>query len=218
MKPNCAACEAEAHEALERWKRFVESESIQEAGWDSSKQPRGGYQQNTGWWLPAGGSGAAPKLPAGGEPALGHSNVADSSHPAFLMVGNKTKKQGTTRKDSPTPMQPSENTKPPEGSDGKAAGSPQDEKLTREQLLTYFKLLYGEKGQKLLKAFEASTGLVKIESLWFGNKSKFSTRYCEQLVFDPDEIPDDALFFKNTQMGPCTAHRRRCQKGASDGL
>ncbi|MEX2114858.1 MAG: DUF1629 domain-containing protein [Pirellulales bacterium] len=27
---------------------------------------------------------------------------------------------------------------------------------------------------------------------------------CEHLVFDPDMIPDDALFFKNTQMGPVT--------------
>jgi hypothetical protein len=27
---------------------------------------------------------------------------------------------------------------------------------------------------------------------------------CEQLVFDSELIPDDALFFKNTQMGPAT--------------
>jgi hypothetical protein len=27
---------------------------------------------------------------------------------------------------------------------------------------------------------------------------------CELLVFDPNKIPDDALFFKNTQMGPIT--------------
>ncbi len=27
---------------------------------------------------------------------------------------------------------------------------------------------------------------------------------CEKLVFDPAKIPDDALFFKNTQMGPVT--------------
>jgi hypothetical protein len=25
---------------------------------------------------------------------------------------------------------------------------------------------------------------------------------CERLIFDPKLIPDDALFFKNTQMGP----------------
>lgn len=50
-----------------------------------------------------------------------------------------------------------------------------EEKLSHDNLLTYFKLLYGDKGQKLLKAFEKSDGLVKIENPWSG-RSALNTR------------------------------------------
>jgi hypothetical protein len=50
-----------------------------------------------------------------------------------------------------------------------------EEKLSRNDLLTYFTLLYGDKGHKLLKAFEKSGGLLKIENPWFG-KSALDTR------------------------------------------
>ncbi len=60
---------------------------------------------------------------------------------------------------------------------------------TRKALLNYFKLLYGDKGQKLLKAFEKAGGVINPKNVWFA-KSRLNVR----LAFGPLEIGiDDAL-------------------------
>jgi A nuclease family of the HNH/ENDO VII superfamily with conserved AHH len=46
-----------------------------------------------------------------------------------------------------------------------------DGKLSEGDVRTYFSLLYGDKGQKLLRAFEKSGGVLKIENPWLGNSA-----------------------------------------------
>jgi hypothetical protein len=60
-------------------------------------------------------------------------------------------------------------------SDGSGDGPPNGRQLSERDVLTYFKLIYGDQGEKLLSAFSKSGGRLKIESPWFG-KSALDTR------------------------------------------
>ena len=54
------------------------------------------------------------------------------------------------------------------------------EPLTHDAVLSYFKLIYGELGQKLLKAFQKSRGVVTLKNPWWGKASSLHAAVYEQ--------------------------------------
>lgn len=119
---------------------------LREGTWDPSKHPRRGGPPNAGWFAPTGTSGTTSQ-----------GTSASTS-------------QGATS--SPPPAKPSQR-KPQSGDDGETPSKP--EKLDLRDVRTYLNILYGDKGPKLLRAFEKSGGLLRIENPWLG-KSALNTR------------------------------------------
>jgi hypothetical protein len=144
---------------------------LDEGSWDAAKHPRRGSPPNAGWFASTGGGSGAASTGGPGAPS-NHSPASPRS--PFQLVGHKAPKQKPPRL-NPVLAQPAGGGKPPQdwNSPPRSGGGNAPSKAG---ILPYFKMFYGDKGQKLLEAFEKSGGLIKIENPWLGAHSSFSTR------------------------------------------
>jgi hypothetical protein len=172
--------EDQEREAWRRAEQFVEL--LLEDHWDPSKHPRLGGPPNAGWFATTGGTGAV----GGAAPSLGTDFLGAAGNPrttsyradhssALAMTGSSTSIEKAAAKVLADSRNRSANAGTPHQSGQDGDGSGNDKALTENDVLNYFKLLYGDKGEKLLRAFKKSGGLLKIEGLWFG-KSALDTR------------------------------------------
>jgi len=127
-----------------------------EGRWDAAKHPRGGFSQNRGWFSPTTGSGLVRQPPRGTELLPAEPVRMDRAPRPFFTVSDRAKKQGPPGDDSASSAPSPPGSKPSDGSRSRNPAPRENGKLNKDDLLTYFKLLYGEQGQKLLKAFGKS--------------------------------------------------------------
>ncbi|MGD9722012.1 MAG: AHH domain-containing protein [Pirellulales bacterium] len=170
------AAEAEVREARARYERLVEDLSVQEADWDPSKHPRLGRPPNAGWFASKGGA-------SGGGGARGEYS-AQAGYSSTEPTKTTTRRNGlpsnraTAASVSLAKQASRPSSKPPQPTDrsgGEATDSAKTSEISEGELLSYFELLYGEQGQRLLKAFHDSGGLLKLKTPWF-SKSALDTR------------------------------------------
>ena len=167
--------EAEEREAWRNAEQFAEI--LLEGNWDPSKHPRLGGPPNAGWWATTCGAGAS----GGAAPSLGTTGNfrtaayrADRSSAQAMTASSTSIEKAAARVLADSANRSAKSGSPHKSGEG-GDGPANDKELSENNVLNYFKLLYGDKGEKLLRAFKKSGGLLKIESPWFG-KSALDTR------------------------------------------
>ena len=172
-----ASCSSEQEEsiAMEESPTQVlgEDSALHEGTWDPAKHPRGGFSQNRGWFSLTAGTGGSPNPNLRRQDLPSRLVVPVMSRPQSFNGKTQAERRNEVRHHLAA-VRRSLDGAPSEESAG-AESEPEHEKLTGDDLRVYFRLIYGGKGQKLLRAFEASDGILKTESLWINN-SELNTR------------------------------------------
>ncbi len=157
--------EALAEQELLEWVASIST--ALEGPWDPAKHPRGGFPQNRGWFSQTSGVGSAKEPPAKGPERSAKLAGNTRKTSPFLLVSDKPPKQSAQHGNSSSPpdYESDEETEPRE-----------NVKLVKDDMLVFFKLLYGDKGQKLLMAFEKAEGEVRVETPWLWGDSALHGR------------------------------------------
>ena len=163
--------EADAREQQARAESLAEFLHAIEGTWDPSKHPRGAFSQNRGWFSPTGGV----------DTAAGTSSAFDRIDQSTVHLTPQARAiAGSLPPHLPTQLQNADQrpndmrnqmAQSSPNSDQRAGDETAHEPLSHNDLLTYFRILYGEKGRRLLNAFLRSGGRITVEGLWIGNSS-----------------------------------------------
>lgn len=182
-----SAAQAEAEMAAWEHRQWLAAVApMLEGRWDPAKHPRGAYPQNRGWFSPTQGSSATAQSGQRDPVPNGPHRPRRPAIPIRTVSDREPKRGGrdAANRSSAPGISPSDERVP----DATA-------KLDSNDLHTYFHVLYGERGQKLLKAFEKSGGRILLENPWFGAASALDTRnvwHPQQIRIRQDSNPADA--------------------------
>lgn len=163
-------CEAKLHAIVQRereldatWARAEQfAETLTARSFDPSKHPRGGNPENRGQFSTGWGAGGDLGTALGTQfddlTSFGTGRDPIEFASAKTPRKEKTPPRTVHARDSRTGLY-LDRTKSSNSS------------LKHEDVLSYFKILYGDKGQKLLRAFAKANGVLSIENPWFGDSA-----------------------------------------------